>query len=280
VRRFKTRPTYADSIQAPAELKTASYNSKNGDVTELAGKTGSLGDKNGWWQEFKNHRVVSEKLWDHNRLVQERRFSNGILYNVIVYRLKGTASIEVSVTGAPIRGITLSDNTLHGTYQEWDVDGNIFLEAEFRKGLLHGIVKFYWASGELQSSCKFSRGEKVGHERSFYENGKIKASVEYRDGKRKGWCYHWDPEGLHLASFLWTRNHYSEDSRGSRANITQFNAEIMKSLFEPLLGHFRLSKHRDAQKSFRPQTQISSFYERLEVSKTIMRPLNEVPACV
>lgn len=280
MRKFERYPKYTDYSEVPAELKTSTYSPIRGLVTELAGKVNSLGAKTGWWQEFKSHRTLNEKLWENNRLVQERLYSNGHLYNVIYFRSKGVASVEVSYTGAPIRSITTdTQNVMHGTYQEWDVDGNIFLEAEFRKGVLHGVTKIYWPSGSIQSSCKFVKGNKFGHERSFYEDGKLKTSVEYRKGLRKGWCYYWDPEGLHIASFLWIGNYY-EDSRGSRDGVTKFNAEIAKSLFESLLGHFRLGKHRDAQKTFRPQNKISSFYERLEVAKSNMRPLDEVPACV
>ena len=138
-----------------------------------------------------------------------------------------------------------SSNT-HGKYREWHSNGNLFLEATFKKRKLHGVIKFFNNAGVLIERCRFIKGQAHGHFLTYYPNGTRDFSYEFKHGKLQGWVYHWDKSGktVSKASVKDTRIYEYQGDRKLRGKLALFLHESMILAFKKYTDIFYPSKRR------------------------------------
>lgn len=72
---------------------------------------------------------------------------------------------------------------------EWSIylpSGNLYIKANYARGLLHGECRHYFTNGKIQSILPYTNGEVHGACISFYRNGRKKTECEIVDGKLHG----------------------------------------------------------------------------------------------
>ena len=66
-----------------------------------------------------------------------------------------------------------------GKIKEYDYDGNLMLEGEYKNGELEGDVKEYYAEGNLAFEGKYSFGKRNGFGKEYHFNGRLKFEGDY-----------------------------------------------------------------------------------------------------
>lgn len=72
----------------------------------------------------------------------------------------------------------------NGSYKEWDNNGQLILEANYKKDELHGHYIKY-KEGKVSKDIWYSNGKIDGKYKSYWDNGNPYVEIEYEDGKIK-----------------------------------------------------------------------------------------------
>ena len=113
----------------------------------------------------------------------------------------------------------IKDGKIHGTYKEWEQNGQKITELEYVQGVKTGTEKQWYASGKPKLEVSYQNGvphgvctewHKKGHKLSegYFENGKEEGEhywwylggkkdqlIEYKDGKANGRVVNWYENG-------------------------------------------------------------------------------------
>lgn len=73
----------------------------------------------------------------------------------------------------------------NGSYKEWDNNGQLILEANYKKDELHGHYIKY-KEGKVSKDIWYSNGKIDGKYKSYWDNGNPYVEIEYEDGKMNG----------------------------------------------------------------------------------------------
>lgn len=91
---------------------------------------------------------------------------------------------------------TYKKGKLEGIVKEWDDNGNLTGEFEYKNNMANGIIKTYYAGkGVLKERTKFEMGKRTGLWEVFYPNGTLKKKFSYLQDKLDGLSTIWNAEG-------------------------------------------------------------------------------------
>ena len=74
----------------------------------------------------------------------------------------------------------------HGNCKEWYPSGNIFIDQNFKHGILDGSVKEYFENGNLRIEYNYKNGNQHGINNQYYEDGRNDIIDNFKDGKKHG----------------------------------------------------------------------------------------------
>lgn len=253
---------------------------------EATGLMGEDGKRSGWWKFYKRGTIDEEVLYVNGFPRQTRRYVYDNLISVVHIGAGGKRLTTIDINGGKP---TVSSATRpeivagqiiklkHGVYKEWDFDGNLFLEATFKKDKLHGVTKIYYPNGKVKETCRFKNNSAHGFLRAYHETGELRLAVEYKRGSPKGWQYYWDTAGEKCSSGLWTGRFYSL-LQGSSLNRTQLKRAVEGLTTPGFIHHWTLhpERYRLKRMPLRPAT----FFRRLRISQDFGNSVTVVPLCV
>jgi antitoxin component YwqK of YwqJK toxin-antitoxin module len=240
------------------------------------------GKRTGWWNI--NLSVVRKQdlLYIKGLVVQERDYVYDRLESITYFHSGGKGQTVLGIAGGKAlyketrRRLTPKGLKLrHGTYEEYDKDGNLFLKAEFRKNKVHGPIKFYWPNGKVREACRSTKGLLGGFVRTYYRGGEPKLSVEFKSGQCSGHQILWDKHGIVQCRALRSR-HFAHEIIGSRASLAHMHSKVNFLMAPNFYQHLALEAGMVRGLLRRPAT----FYRRLMVSAAMNTPISKVPICL
>jgi antitoxin component YwqK of YwqJK toxin-antitoxin module len=88
------------------------------------------------------------------------------------------------------------DGHKDGLFKEWNEDGQLNLKANYKDGELEGVFKKFWTSnGKVHIEAIYLGGKLDGWYYKYYEDGDVKTSGIYEDGVKIGiWRYYYDTD--------------------------------------------------------------------------------------
>lgn len=94
--------------------------------------------------------------------------------------------LEYYWAGTLHRVFTYVDNKAHGHCHTYYPDGPIWMEQNFREGLLDGPTKTFYKSGSIWEECAYKTGKLHGEHKSYYEDGDLNTLAYFNEGKLDG----------------------------------------------------------------------------------------------
>jgi uncharacterized protein len=79
--------------------------------------------------------------------------------------------------------IPYQNGKIHGNYQQWNRQGVLVFDAEYKDGERHGKLNKYYDDGKPYLVQKFSHDQLHGIKQSFDKDGKLTES-QYDNGKK------------------------------------------------------------------------------------------------
>ncbi len=105
---------------------------------------------------------------------------------VMTGRIPEGKVLEYYWAGTLRRVFTYANNKAHGHSHTYYPDGPIWMEQNFRMGLLDGPMKTFYKSGSIREECTYKRGKLHGDHKSYYEDGSLDTVAYFNEGKLDG----------------------------------------------------------------------------------------------
>ena len=147
---------------------------------EMDGKT-----KHGWFQEFTSKgKLKARQFFIHDTLHDTTQlfYPDGRIKTIQVYNkgLKTGCWKEYNKEGGLVSEINFKDGVLHGNSKEYTYrTGKLLTNITYKEGQKDGVEEVYYANGQLKSRCRYDQGRPVPGIEEFTEKGKlIKNSID------------------------------------------------------------------------------------------------------
>ena len=92
------------------------------------------------------------------------------------------------------------NNIYNGILREWNNNGDLYLEYNYKKEKKHGKQKRWYTNGQLEILYNFSNGKLEGEQKSWHNNGKVKSIIYYKKDLLHGVFKKWNSKGDLLIS--------------------------------------------------------------------------------
>ena len=111
--------------------------------------------------------------------------------------------------GNPRLEYTVDDQgQIHGTYQSWYENGQLYEQIEYVNGKLHGIRYVWDEDGQLCTQSEYVNGKRHGTYRDWHDNGQLREQSEYVNDNLHGTSRYWYDNGQ-----LWEQCEYVNGAR-------------------------------------------------------------------
>jgi len=87
------------------------------------------------------------------------------------------------------------DNIYNGILREWDNNGDLYLEYNYKREKKHGKQRRWYSNGQIEILYNFSNGKLNGEQKSWHDNGKIKSVIFYKNDLLHGVFKKWNSSG-------------------------------------------------------------------------------------
>lgn len=88
------------------------------------------------------------------------------------------------------------NNQKHGCWKDFNKDGVLIQEINFKNGLFDGVsVKYSYRTNRVLYRVNYKEGTKEGYEEKFYPNGKPQSKVSYYNGWQCQGLQEWNENG-------------------------------------------------------------------------------------
>lgn len=84
---------------------------------------------------------------------------------------------------------------MNGMSRTYDTDGNLRVQASYKRGKLNGKSETFYADGTVRSVKKYINSELVGNIRHFHGNGVVASVIPVRNGEMHGRAMHYNNAG-------------------------------------------------------------------------------------
>ena len=86
-----------------------------------------------------------------------------------------------------------SSGQIHGIVREWLDDGRLFVEVEYKNGILDGFSTSYYdyTNGKKYKEMEYKGGILNGYDREWKVNGDLLFECEYKNSMKDGRCVEW-----------------------------------------------------------------------------------------
>jgi len=147
--------------------------------------------REGEWKEY----VIEDKTFEKIHF-RTATYVNGKQEGVMTYFFPN---------GKVAGKLKFVDDQLNGQYEQYFIDGSVFIKGEFVNDNREGIVTTYFYSGQVRSKANYLNDSLNGEYILYYEDGKTQMYAEYKKGLDHGAYRYYRESGQ-----LWTEKHYNE----------------------------------------------------------------------
>jgi antitoxin component YwqK of YwqJK toxin-antitoxin module len=159
---------------------------------------------------------IRKRFDETGTLVVSRKYAGGELY-AYSYIKDGALLPYISVerndtitskypNGQLSEEYSISDGFFDGFYIRYYQNGNKWITADYKKGLLYGKRASYFKNGKLKSEGVYSFGELNGMYTELYENGQVKTETEYLYDAKNGLKKSFTKEGKLISTITYNDN--------------------------------------------------------------------------
>lgn len=111
-------------------------------------------------------------------------------------------------------------NKKEGKYYEWDADGRLLVEENYKHGKRDGEQKYWRENGQLQAERNYKDGNLDGREREWHENGQLYSEQNFKNDLYDGVQKYWHENGQLRSEYNYkhgrlngTQKHWYENGR-------------------------------------------------------------------
>jgi antitoxin component YwqK of YwqJK toxin-antitoxin module len=105
----------------------------------------------------------------------------------------------------------------HGTWIEFDENGQKLGEMTYLDGVLHGPITLWHANGQKNGEGFFENGDKEGTWQIWDEQGRKIREESYHDGTNDGMWIYWDEEGNVIQYEHWIKGERQLETKGQES---------------------------------------------------------------
>ena len=102
--------------------------------------------------------------------------------------MKLEKKIEYHPDGKTIKSVYVINRKgqLHGLYENYDEQGQLFMKCSYEKGKKNGSYEAYSKNGQMFLKCTYKKDKIDGDYESYHENGNLFLKCTYKKGKKNG----------------------------------------------------------------------------------------------
>ena len=122
-----------------------------------------------------------------NAIIEIKSDKYDLLTGTFVFWLYG--NFESNINTGDVNSI------YNGVLREWNDNGGLYIEYNYKKEKKHGNQKRWYSNGQLEILYNFSKGKLDGEQKSWHNNGKIKSKIFYKNDLLHGVFKKWNSNG-------------------------------------------------------------------------------------